>query len=182
MTDENTDGISQQAFERVKQERDQFKNKIADYERKVQDAESALRDVATIEKAYEHFAAKQVPNAYGVAREAILNPKVKTAEPDTLTEALDGWYEHSTAIFGAKPAAAPEPEPAPTRPVAPMSQPNPTAPGTPMIGGAPVLVGSPEWKTKYGSLGREAQQAAVARGEAVFSPEVAAAQKTLAGT
>jgi len=180
MTDENT--ISEEAFNRVKQERDQFKSKIADYERKVQDANMALRDVATIEKAYEHFAAKDVKNAYGVAREAILNPKVKTAEPEALIEALDGWYEHSTSIFGAQPVSAPEPEPTPTRPVAPMSQPNPTAPGTPLIGGAPVLVGSAEWKTRYGSLGREAQQAAVARGEAVFSPEVQAAQKTLAGT
>ncbi|MFH2073328.1 MAG: hypothetical protein ABIJ75_10810 [Actinomycetota bacterium] len=178
MSEENT--VSKEAFDRVKSERDGLERKFADAERKNQEAAEALRDVGTIEKAYEHFAAQQVPNAYGVAREAILSPKVRSAEPDTLPEALDGWYNHSKAIFGA-PAPAPDPEP-PARPVAPMTQPNPTAPGTPSIGGAPVMIGSPEYQKRYGGLTREAQLAAHARGEIVFSPEVQAAQSTVPGT
>ena len=179
MTDENT-SISPEAFERVKSERDALKAKVSDYERQVKDAGAALQDFAVIDKAYDHFAAKSVPNAYGLAKEAILNPKVKTADPETLGEALDGWYDRARSIFGAttEPAKPAEPEPAPA-PKAPMSQPVPNAPGTPAIGGVPLVVGSAEFEAKFGHMPLAEQAAAVKRGEAVFSPEAATAMKSM---
>lgn len=179
MSDENT-GVSREAHERVAQERDKFKSQIADYEARLGDAAAALGDFARIDAAYEHFVGKQIPNAYSLAKEAILNPKVKAAETDTLPGALDGWYDHAKSIFGVPaPQAATQPEPEERKPVAPMTQPNPVAPGQPPVGGAPVLVGSAEYEARFGGLSLAEQSAAVARGEAVFSPEVASAQKVL---
>lgn len=179
MTEENT-GISQQAHDRVTGERDKFKSQVTEQATQIADAQAALSDFAKIDTAYEHFAGKDLPNAYGLAREAILNPQVKAADKDTIGEALDGWHTHQVSIFGAPAAAEPgaETEPA-VAPVAPMSQPNPAAPGTSPIGGAPTVIGTAEYQAKYGALSRAEQRAAHDRGETVFSPEVQAAQATI---
>ena len=175
MTEENT--VSREAHDRMTAERDKLKTQVADLKGSVDGAQAALGDFAKIDTAYEHFAGKEIANPYGLAREAILNPQVKTADSDGLPEALDGWYNHQREIFGT-PAPATEEKP-PVEPVAPMTQPNPTAPGTPPIGGAPMVIGSPEYKAKYGGLSQEEQRAAYKREEVVFPPEVQAAQSTI---
>jgi len=178
MTEENTDGVSQQAFDRVTADRDKLKEQVAELRGSVDGAQSALQDFAKIDSAYEHFAGKDVPNPYGLAREAILNPKVKAVDSDDLPDALDGWYTHQREVFGA-PAPVTEEEPASAAPVAPMTQPNPAAPGQPAIGGQALVIGSPEYNARYGGLSRDEQRAAHKRGETVFSPEVQAAQSTI---
>ena len=178
MTDENTtDEVSRQAHDRMTAERDKLKAQVAELKGSVDGAQSALGDFAKIDSAYEYFKGRQIDNPYGLAREAVLNPQVRTADNDGLPEALDGWYNHQKEIFGT-PAPVTE-ETAPPEPVAPMTQPNPAAPGTPSIGGAPLLIGSPEYAARYGGMSRDEQLAAHRRGETVFPPEVQAAQSTI---
>uniref|UniRef100_A0A6M3XRN2 Uncharacterized protein n=1 Tax=viral metagenome TaxID=1070528 RepID=A0A6M3XRN2_9ZZZZ len=178
MTDEEAQAqVSREAFDRVTKERDEAKRKAQELEARNTDAAAALADFAKIDSAYAHFASKELPNAYALAREAILNPKVKGAEPDGLPAELDGWFDHQRSIFGTPVSPVAEPEPA--RPVAPMSQPNPAAPGAPVGGGVPLVVGSPAYEQKFGRLSGAEQRAAVDSGAAVWPEAVKAAQATL---
>ena len=170
---------SPEAFERIRRERDEFKGKIGELESVVKDATAALADVQLRDRAYQHLAGKGVNDPYGVAQ--TLAPQVREVSEEQFAETLDGRYAEMQRLFGGgEPGGSAEPTEK-VAPVAPMTQPNPVAPGAPPVGGAPLVVGSPEYEARFGRMSIAEQNAAVKRGEAVFTADVAAAQSSLGG-
>lgn len=143
MADESTnESIRPEAFQRVKQENEELKAKIANME-------PALRDTKFLNDAYDHFAQKEVPDPYRVARQAVKDVTLKGVESDELGGKLDSWLSDIQSVFG-QPAAPPE-EPAPpaadTAPAPAFARPNPAADGTPPDPGSQAITThSPEFK------------------------------------
>ncbi len=126
MAEQDDGAIRPEAFERIKQERDELKAQMGGLEQKVQHAEF-------LDKAYAHFKGREgVANPYDVAKQAVSDVRLMGVEPDKLGESLDGWYDGISSIFQP---AAPPPEPevpvADTAPAPAFARPNPAADGIP---------------------------------------------------
>jgi hypothetical protein len=137
--------VSIEAHQRVTQERDDLKSKVAELS-------SVATDVAKLNSAYSHFKGKEAGDPYGLAQAAIQNVTVLDAEGEDFPVRLDGWYEERAAMFGGPAVAPPSsdevPEETPTvqapRPSA--AGPNPAAPGEPVTAGGRLDPSDPEYK------------------------------------
>ncbi len=139
-TEKTPDTVSVAAHDRVKGERDQAKQQLAD-------ATTALADVALRDRAYDHFKANEnVPDAYAAARAVTKDVTMRGIADEELPGRLDAWLEEQAAIFGSSvpqetPPEVPESSAAPPGAARPAPSP---ASGGPQPKPEPLTWSSPE--------------------------------------
>lgn len=169
MATEDT-GISPEAAERIRRERDELRQKLGD-------AEQALSDVALRDRFYEHFRQDQsLKDPYGLASAAVRDVTLKTVGPDEMGQRLTDWLQEQRRLISV-PAAAEEPAGNPPPP-SPFQGPNPGAEGFAQKV-EPMIVGSQTWNEWSQGKTAEEQIAALKRGDAVSPEKVRRAQGTL---
>lgn len=162
-------GVDPKAFDRVKNELGQTKQKLAG-------AESVLASALLVDKLYEHFAGKEgITDPYRIAKEAAAYPGIGEAEDPA--EAADAWLNRLSGLLASPKPTEDAPKPVP--PMAAASGPNPAATGT-QIETGPFKVGSDQYKKYVQENGMAAAYKAIQDGQFFFSAENDAAQKTAA--
>lgn len=166
MTDTVESGtISAEAFERVKQERDQLKAQVAELG-------ATVKDYGYVERARRYFSEQQVQDADHWADVAL--PHIRNVELDQVGEVL-------TSKFGNLPKMNPAPTPAvtdddaapaPTEPVRPaVAGPNPAAPGEPASTQRKLRSSDPEVREVMAREGYAGLRRLINEGRVEFHPQ-----------
>ena len=163
---EDTD-VSNEAFERVRRERDDLKAKYAE-------ADKAIRDFDLRDRMAAHFRGNaEVKDAYQAAAQAIRDVTLKDVTAEELPQRLDSWLEERRGLFAAPAPEQKEP------PASPYQGPNPGAPGY-EAKVEPMVIGDSRWQEWVKGKTAQERLDAMRRGDAVSSEKVKQAQRTVA--
>lgn len=168
MATEDT-GISPEAGERIRRERDELRQQLGE-------AKQALSDVSLRDRFYEHF--RQDPSLkdpYGLASAAVRDVTLKAVGPEETGQRLTDWLQEQRRLI-TLPAPSEEPEKAP--PKSPFQGPDPGAAGFDQKV-EPMVVGTQTWNDWAKGKTADEQIAAMRRGDAVSPEKVRRAQGTL---
>jgi hypothetical protein len=141
---ESGEAIRPEAFERVKQEKDELKAQVAALS-------DVVRDTKFIDDAYQHFKGIDgVKDPYAIARAAVKDVTLKGLEGEEFGTKLDAWYNDTSSLFTpTQPSEPIEPDVpvADTAPAPAFARPNPAAEGAPPDAGKQMIeTTSPEFK------------------------------------